>query len=154
MSSPALPPGRIGLRRANKGDLDFLYALHVATMREYVEKTWGWDDARQEADYRTNHDPAAIQIITRRGEDVGMLYMEEREAEVFVAHVEISPEYQRQGIGSHILGRIIADAAERGKPVALRVLKVNPARSLYARLGFTVAGETPTHFSMRTTLDG
>jgi ribosomal protein S18 acetylase RimI-like enzyme len=32
--------------------------------------------------------------------------------------------------------------------VTLQVLKVNPARRLYERLGFRVTGETPTHFLM------
>jgi ribosomal protein S18 acetylase RimI-like enzyme len=146
------PAGLIGFRRATEADLDFLYALHVATMKEYVDRTWGWDDAQQEAAYRRNHDPGAIQIITRDGQDIGMLYAEEREAEVFVAHIEISPEYQGRGIGSSILRGIVAEAALRQKTVSLRVLRVNPARSLYERLGFKIVEETTTHFSMRTSL--
>jgi ribosomal protein S18 acetylase RimI-like enzyme len=144
--------GLIGFRRATETDLDFLYALHAATMKEYVDRTWGWDDGQQEAAYRSNHDPAAIQIINRDGQDIGMLYAEERETEVFVAHIEISPEYQGRGIGSSILTRIVADAALRQKSVSLRVLRVNPARSLYERLGFKIVEETTTHFSMRTSL--
>jgi ribosomal protein S18 acetylase RimI-like enzyme len=34
-------------------------------------------------------------------------------------------------------------------PVSLRVLKINPARQLYLRLGFSVIGETETHYWMR-----
>jgi ribosomal protein S18 acetylase RimI-like enzyme len=30
----------------------------------------------------------------------------------------------------------------------LTILKVNPARRLYERLGFTVVGETETHFRL------
>ena len=119
-------------------------------MKEYVDKTWGWDDAQQEAAYRTNHDPAEIQIITYDGTDIGMISIEEGDADVFVPHIEISPEYQGRGIGSRILGQIITNAAQRQKSVSLRVLKVNPAKSLYERLGFKIVEETPTHFSMRT----
>jgi len=32
------------LRPAKASDYDFLVALHEATMREYVEQVWGWDD--------------------------------------------------------------------------------------------------------------
>jgi ribosomal protein S18 acetylase RimI-like enzyme len=152
MPSESIPEGSVAFRRATEGDLGFLYGLHVATMKEYVDKTWGWDDAQQEAAYRKNHDPATIQIVTRDGQDIGMLCTEEREAEVFVAHIEISPEYQGRGFGSSILRGIVADAARRRKTVSLRVLRVNPARSLYERLGFKVFEETPTHFSMRTSL--
>ena len=151
---PSGPQGAdpIGFRRATERDLDFLYALHVATMKEYVAKTWGWDDAQQEAAYRRNHDPAEIQIITHDGSDIGMISIEEGAEDVFVPHIEISPEYQGRGIGSSILRRIMADAALRQKTVSLRVLRVNPARSLYERLGFKIVEETPTHFSMRTRL--
>ncbi|MFN2121091.1 MAG: GNAT family N-acetyltransferase [Anaerolineales bacterium] len=152
MPSGPQAPGSIGFRNADEKDMDFLYALHAATMMEYVDKTWGWDDAQQEAAFRKNHDPAGIQIVTYDGADIGMLYTEEREAEVFVAHIEISPEYQGRGIGSSILEQIVAGAAQRRKPVSLRVLKVNPARRLYERLGFGVFEETPTHYSMRTRL--
>jgi len=44
---------------------------------------------------------------------------------------------------------LLAEADQRGKPVALRVLKVNiRARDLYQRLGFGVTGETDTHYIM------
>ena len=33
------------LRSISASDRDFLYALHVTTMREVIEKTWGWDEA-------------------------------------------------------------------------------------------------------------
>ena len=42
------------------------------------------------------------------------------------------------------------DVLEDGAPIGclLRVLRVNPARRLYERLGFEVTGESPTHFEM------
>jgi GNAT superfamily N-acetyltransferase len=132
--------------------MDFLYALHVATMKEYVDITRGWEDAQQEAAHRKEHNPAGIKIITLDGSDIGMLSIEETEAEVFVAHIENSPEQQGHGIGSRILKQIIADAAQNPKQAALRVLRINPARSLYERLGFKVAGQTATHIFMRTGL--
>ena len=38
------------LRPATAEDYAFLYDLHVATMKEYVAQTWGWDDAVQQRD--------------------------------------------------------------------------------------------------------
>ncbi len=40
------------------------------------------------------------------------------------------------------------DADLRRLPVRLQVIKGNPARNLYERLGFTVTGETDTHLLM------
>jgi ribosomal protein S18 acetylase RimI-like enzyme len=143
---------QIAFRPAQDNDVDFLYALHVATMKDYVDKTWGWDDAFQESIFRKNYVPAEIQIITLAGRDIGMISLEERVEDIFLRVIEIHPTYQRQGIGTTIIQQIIADAARRKKPVFLRVLKVNPAKRLYDRLGFSVIEETKTHYIMKTYL--
>lgn len=143
---------QISFRHAQDGDTDFLYALHVATMKEYVDQTWGWDNAVQETMFRNNHVPAEIQIITLNGKDIGMISLEERNEEVFLRTIEIHPIYQRQNLGTTIIRQIINDAIHKMKPVRLRVLRVNPAKRLYERLGFSVIEETKTHYIMRTLL--
>ena len=44
-----LNPTMVGVtfRPALDGDFEFLWRLHQVTMRDYVDKTWGWDDAFQ-----------------------------------------------------------------------------------------------------------
>ena len=37
--------------------------MHVATMKDYVDQTWGWDDAFQESVFRERYVPAHIQVI-------------------------------------------------------------------------------------------
>jgi ribosomal protein S18 acetylase RimI-like enzyme len=141
---------QISFRSATGNDSDFLYALHVASMKEYVHKTWGWDDAFQESVFRKNYDPAEIKIIRYAQKEIGMLSLEEREADIFLRTIEIHPDYQGKGIGTVIINGIIADGTQKMKAVYLRVLKVNPAKRLYDRLGFSVIEETPTHYIMRT----
>ena len=143
---------QISFRLAMENDLDFLYSLHVATMKEYVNKTWGWDETFQENIFRTKFIPSQIQIITLAGNDIGMISLEERNEDMFLRVIEIHPIYQRRGLGTSIIQKIIDDAARRMKPVLLRVLKVNPAKQLYDRLGFAVIEETSTHYIMSTTL--
>ena len=142
----------IGYRPATDNDIDFLYALHVATMKEYVDKTWGWDDTFQKAVFRKNYVPAEIQIIILEGKDVGMLTIEERDDEVFLRTIEIHPEYQGKGIATTIIGKLVTESAQKMKPVRLRVLKVNRAKRLYDRLGFLVIEESPTHYIMLTSI--
>ena len=91
-----------------------------------------------------------MQIITCDGQDIGMISVEERGEEFFLRTIAIHPTYQRQGLGTSIIRQIIADAARQMKPTSLRVLKVNPAKRLYDRLGFRIVEETPTHYIMRT----
>lgn len=140
----------IRYRPALEDDVDFLYALHVATMKEYVDKTWGWDDAVQESIFRKNYDPAGIEIIKYEGKEMGMLSIEERDDDIFLRVIEIHPAYQNRGITTSIIKQMIADGVQKKKPIRLRVLKVNPAKKLYERLGFSVIEETPTHYIMMT----
>jgi hypothetical protein len=53
----------------------------------------------------------------------------------------IDQRIQRKGIGSDFLADLLFRARREQRSVALRVLKVNPARTLYQRLGFVVVGE-------------
>jgi ribosomal protein S18 acetylase RimI-like enzyme len=144
----ALPP-EYALRPATAADYAFLWDLHVATMRPYVASTWGWDESVQEQGFRRGFDPAQEQIIVVDGQDAGVLSVEERAEEVFLRHIEIAPQHQRRGLGTAVIGDILARAQALGLPVTLRVLHVNPARGLYERLGFRVTGRTTTHSLMR-----
>ena len=143
---------QISFRLARENDIDFLYSLHVATMKEYVNKTWGWDETFQEDIFRKKFIFSQIQIITLAGNDIGMIFLEERNKDMFLRVIEILPRHQRQGFGTTIIQKIIDDAARQRKEVRLRVLKVNPAKQLYDRLGFAVIEETSTHYIMSTTL--
>jgi ribosomal protein S18 acetylase RimI-like enzyme len=145
-------PQPIRLRPAAESDFEFLYALHAVTMKEYVEATWGWDETFQKARFRETFDPGDTRIVTLDGRDIGMVSMEENESEVFLALIEIDPKHQHRGFGTAIIEQVIADGVRKRKPVFLHVLKVNPAKRLYDRLGFLVVEETPTHFYMRRPL--
>jgi ribosomal protein S18 acetylase RimI-like enzyme len=138
------------LRPATHGDRHFLYRLHVAAMRDLVEQVWGWDDAWQARYFDAQFDPARSRIIAVEGMDVGVVAVEWRADAAFIANIEILAEYQGKGIGAAVIRGVIAEAAARDLPVALQVLKINPARRLYERIGFTITGETETHYLMRT----
>ncbi len=144
-------PTGIELRPASRDDLDFLYQLHRAAMKEYVAQIWGWDEARQRQYFEQHFDPAVTRIVRLRDKDIGVVLAVERETELFLSNIEVRPEYQRQGVGTWIVQTILAEGKRLNKPVALQVLKINPARNLYGRLGFSIIGETETHFLMRVT---
>ncbi len=144
-----IPGMHIQLRQATPDDFDFLYALHVATMREYVEQIWEWHDAWQEEYFARKFDPALHRVIVVDGRDAGTFVVEWRVDEVYVALIELLPVYQGRGIGSDLLRSLIAEAHGRGLPVTLHVLKPNtPARRLYERLGFRVVGDEEHRWRM------
>jgi GNAT superfamily N-acetyltransferase len=141
----------ITFRPAADGDLEFLWRLHTATMREYVDQTWGWDDAFQQRRFRETFlaDRGGLEIIEAGGHPIGCLRVVRELERWFLAAIEIAPSHQRKGVGSAIITGLCQEADAAGLPVDLRVLKVNPAIELYRRLGFAVTGAIETHFMMR-----
>lgn len=138
------------LRRARPDDRAFLLALKAETMKDYVERVWGWDDAEQLAYFDDRFTPERWQIIQAERQDVGVLIVEESDDEVYLAEIEILPAWQGRGIGSAIIRSLMARAAQAGKPLTLRVLHVNTrARDLYERIGFRVFNEIDTHAYLR-----
>lgn len=138
------------LRPATAADYDFLFRLHVATIREVVAATWGWDEAFQQERFREKFDPAVQQILVVDGEDVGVVKREVREGNLFLGLIEIAPAHQGMGLGTEIIRDLLDEAHGRGKALDLHVLKANRrARALYERLGFTIVEERQERFVMR-----
>ena len=140
---------RVTLRPAGAGDMEFLWGLHQATMHEYVDRTWGWDAEDQRRRFVEGFDPGTLQVVERDGRAIGRLSVQHRPGEIFLASIEIAPELQNRGIATELIGEMCAEADRKRVPVGLSVLKVNPARRLYERLGFVCVEETATHYVMR-----
>lgn len=136
----------ISFRQITSSDFDFLRRLHNAALKEYIEKTWGWNEELQRRLFAENFDPKNGEIILVKGADAGYLWIIEKEAETLLVSIRLLPEFQNRGIGTKLIEDVLAKSK---KPVRLQVLKINPARNLYRRLGFETFGETETHFLMR-----
>jgi GNAT superfamily N-acetyltransferase len=137
------------LRPAQTADYQFLYSLHRATIRDYVAEIWGWDEDWQQSHFQEKFDPAATEIIGFDGRDIGVLKLERRADELFLALIEILPEYQGRGIGTAVIQDVLAEGERLGLPVTLQVFRNNPARQLYERLGFTAVGRDDIRLFMR-----
>lgn len=136
------------LRPAVEADRDFARDLHHSCYRPWVEPVWGWDDSRQDQLFAERWDSAETSIVEVDGQPVGSLRTSEHGDHLFIDDIEIHPTWQRRGLGSALLRSVLTDADSRRLPVRLQVIKGNPARNLYERLGFTVTGETDTHLLM------
>jgi len=140
---------QISLRQADDRDFDFLWWLHRATMREYVDRTWGWEDELQEQWFRRGFEPHRIQIVLYQREPIGYISIDREHSRILLAAIEIAPAYQGRGIGSYLIRQLCDEADAAGVPLELQVLKVNPAKRLYERMGLVTTGETETHYLMR-----
>jgi len=140
---------RIDLRPAKPEDREYLWRLHCQTIGEYVDETWGWDEAWQRERFDENFDPVPLRIIERDSALVGYILVWRPGDEIFLGAIEIAAEHQNQAIATQLVRELFAEADQSRLSVKLFVLKVNPARRLYGRLGFRCIEETPTHYVMR-----
>ena len=138
------------LRPVDVSDSDALYILHRATMGAYIEDVHGtWDEDVQQAFHEAWMQHKRAQVVEVSGHLVGVVDIEWREDDLYLARIEISPKLQNLGLGAEIIEGLIDLAASRNRAVALDVFDVNPARRLYERLGFEPIGVSGRKIHMR-----
>ncbi|MEU5688327.1 GNAT family N-acetyltransferase [Streptomyces venezuelae] len=126
----------IDLRPATAADSEYCFQLHRAAMGDHITSIWSWDEGTQRGFHASAFTPDRWQIVTADGTDVGMLHVEHRPTEIYLARIEIHPDHQGSGIGSLLIRGLLHQARRQGQDLALDVLVVNErARALYQRLG-------------------
>jgi GNAT superfamily N-acetyltransferase len=142
------PPLTLTTRPATENDREFVYEVKRAALGPYVEQVWGWDEAVQREFHAQAWQARHPDIIVLDGEDAGTVQLVRRDADYLLGEFYLLPRFQGCGVGSRLLRRMLGRADGEGVPVALQVIKINPARKLYGRHGFRVTGQTATHFLM------
>jgi len=140
---------QIDLHQAEAEHYDFALRLYLLGMRPYLQELEVWDEQQQMAIFAAQWKREEVRIISVDGKDAGWLQVAELPAEIRLQKFFVSPQYQRSGIGSEVLSNLLATWRPTGKKIVLRVLKNNPARRLYERLGFSVTAEDGVTFRMR-----
>lgn len=142
-------PSAISLRAATGDDRAFLLAVYTGTRLEELAAT-DWSDAQkaefcemqfeaQDAHYHTHYPAAERSLVLADGIPAGRLYVDRWPREIRIMDIALLPEFRGQGIGTEILTRLQDEARTSEKPLSIHVERFNPALSLYARLGFTLA---------------
>lgn len=149
-----MPAPSCRLRQATPDDAALVYAITRDAMRGYVEQAWGcWNDDEQRRRHRESYTPGTHRLVEVRGAVAGLVATENLPDHLLLARLYLLTAYRGQGIGSALIARVVREAQELGKPVRLRVLRVNTrARALYARHGFSVVEETRDRFCMERPL--
>src|SRR5207253_7664260 len=100
------------------------------------------------------HPRAEQLLIEQAGAPIGRLYIEERDAELWLIDIALLPERRGRGIGAALLQDLLAHGRALGKPVGLTVVKNSPARRLYERLGFVAVADGGSYDRMEWRPDG
>src|SRR5688572_14907343 len=91
------------LRAAVADDKAFLYSLYCGTMRDLIDKTWGWDEAWQRDDFERRFNEQVVSIVESDARVVGCLWVESRPDLVYISMILVAPEFQGRGIGTAVM---------------------------------------------------
>ncbi|MCC7253073.1 GNAT family N-acetyltransferase [Hyphomicrobium sp.] len=133
---------KVAVRQASDDDRSFIFDTYATVMRPYVEWAWGWDEEFQAGGFWKAHRIEDFQLIQVDGVRAGGLCARREGGVRTLQMVILGPEYQGQGIGGGLVQAEIEKARLAGEVVKLCVIKSNPARRLYERLGFEIEMET------------
>ena len=152
----------IRFRPITPEDEDLLYRVYASTREEELSAVV-WEPGQKEAFlrqpfeaqhrwYQENYAGAEFLVIlaggSQGGTPAGRLYLVRWEKEIRLIDIALLPEHRNGGVGSAILGEVLAEGSAAGKPVTIHVEKFNPALRLYERLGFTPIEDRGVYYLM------
>ena len=134
------------LNAITDADLLFLEQVYFSTRVDELALT-AWSDTEkiafinqqfnaQHSHYQSHFPKASYDIIIHNDTAVGRLYIDRAPEAIRIIDIALLPHYRGKGLGSQILRNILAEADEQQLSVSIHVEKINPAMSLYKRLGF------------------
>ncbi|WP_438710655.1 GNAT family N-acetyltransferase [Aquimarina muelleri] len=142
---------KLKLVKAEESDKNFLIRLRKVTMVEHLEKAGIYLSEEQHIS-RINFNYESTYLIYTSNQKVGMLKYLEIENTIEILQLQILPDYQGLGIGKSIINQLINASKISNKTLTLKVLKENPARHLYQRIGFGIVDEDTYEFFMQLLL--
>ena len=145
-------PVPIELRPALDHDFEYCRRLYFGEMRWIIEEL-RLDRTSQETTFRQQWNSTQVRLIALDGTDVGWVQTITEDDELFVAQMFVDSRFQRNGIGTEVMRRLISEATAFNLAVRLNVVRINPARRLYERLGFRVTHEDDRKFYMKRDAD-
>ncbi|WP_182035366.1 GNAT family N-acetyltransferase [Vibrio diabolicus] len=138
------------LRQALDSDIDFLINLRDITMGKYL-KDCVMSITKDAYLSRILYEFEHAKIIEVVGSSAGLFKAKFNEDfnEWYLAQIQIHPNYQNQNIASSLISMLIDKASATDSTVGLSVVKTNPAKHLYSRLGFEIVGENEFEYLMQ-----
>ena len=143
---------KISIRPANKNDYSFSYYVRKETMKEYIEKMYGWNKKIEKENHRKYYSMTmnGKNIIELDNKKIGLFWYGEEQDFIEINQIFILPKYQNKGIGGKIIIEIINTGKIKNKSIILGVLKSNvKAKNLYEKLGFIEYEQTATEVKLK-----
>ena len=141
-------PQNVVLRPATPADEQFVYDVKKEALGPYITEVFGWDEEAQMRFHMEEYQMENSYIILETTHSIGWLAFHQEGEVLVIDHLYLLPESQGKGVGKQLLSFVLETADRNENRVQLGVLKVNPARRLYERCGFTIIGENEHFYFM------
>ncbi len=132
---------RVTFSAVSSADFDELVALRIAAMRESLERIGRFDPERARERLRKSFHPDHTAFIVLDGQRIGFYTFRPSTNGFHLDHLYIHPNYQSQGVGSHVLLHLLSQSDARQTPVYLNALRDSASNRFYQRHGFVKTTE-------------
>lgn len=140
-------------RPATKRDRALLFDLNKRAMKEHVIENFGvWDERQQLQIFEETTDLSLHDILMDGEVPFGFVNVVERDNEIHINRLCITPEYQSRGIGTAVIEGLI-EMSGPDRSLKLQLFPKNPAYRLYRHMGFKETKTTSTRIHMVRTPD-
>jgi RimJ/RimL family protein N-acetyltransferase len=117
-----------------------------------VEQLIGFQFESQRRTYAAAAGEDGHRIVLFEGAPVGRLWLAEDDDSIRLVDIVLVPGAQGRGIGTEVIGRVLADASRRSRSVRLSVSRCNEGGlRLYERLGFRIVASAQLDHEMEWT---
>jgi ribosomal protein S18 acetylase RimI-like enzyme len=125
-------------RPATDRDLDFARELtRVNMLRYFIQHDLLWQDEAFDVAWSGRDN----RVIVRGERRLGFVSLSRDARALYIRELHVGQAYRGQGAGSWTIEQVLALACRERRPaLRLTVFENNPARALYERKGFAVAG--------------
>jgi ribosomal protein S18 acetylase RimI-like enzyme len=138
------------LRPVETDDEPFLFTVYASTRMDELAQV-PWNEAQREAflrmqfeaqqsHYRKHYPDASHDIILKKDEPIGRVYVAREEQEITILDITILPEHRSKGLGKPLIKDLQSEAAAARKPLHIYVESFNPSMRLFERLEFSRIG--------------
>jgi len=149
----------ITLRPITAADGDFLLTVYRSTREDELARI-DWDDRqkaafiRQQFDaqhhsYQQQYPDGSFQVVIVDGQPAGRLYVHQMPGETRVIDIALLAGFRGRGVGTTLLGQVLAGAEVRGDCVTIHVERNNPALRWYGGMGFQLLEDRGVYLFLR-----
>lgn len=129
-------------RPASIEDAAWLWELYSTLLKPSITEQWGWDEASQYKNFSEHLPFSLFSILENNGDALAAYAVEEKNDRVYLHMLLVVSEHQSQGIGSHVMNLLKAQAEKLSLPIELSIFPANKVADFYVKNEFKLIDAT------------